>query len=123
MELGQIVRRTFVYVGLAVASLAILSLVFALSICTHISVPFQWVMLAVFAGVLFFAIVKTDREYWNRPAFWFLCTAALTVHFGIFVPVLRGYPDFKAIWWVPIVIVEASIFSVIFEMLLIRRRR
>ena len=109
--------------GLAVASLAVFSLIFILSIHTHIVVPFPWVGFAEFAGVLIFVIIKTDREYWNRPAFWMICAGLLIVHLAIFIPVLRTYPEFKLVWWVPIVIAEASVFGIICDMLLMRTAR
>ena len=123
MTLARIVRRLLLYLGLALASLAIFSLVFFLSIRTHIVVPFQWVGLAAFAAVLVFAIIKTDRTYWTRPAFWLILVGVLIVHLAFFIPVLRSYPDFRLVWWVPIVIVEAGIFGVICDMLLLRPAR
>jgi hypothetical protein len=123
VTLGHIIRRLFLYLGIAVASLVIFSFIFSLGIRTHIVVPFRWVMMAVFAGVLVFAVVKTDREYWNRPAFSLTCVGVLGVHLAVFIPFLRAYPEFRPVWWVPIVIVEAGIFGVICDVLLMRSRR
>ena len=97
---GQIVRRSFLYLGLAIVPLAIFSLFFFLSIATHIIVPFRWVMLAVFTGLLLFTIIKTDREYWNRPFFWLTCGCVLAFHLALFIPLLRNYPEFRVVWWV-----------------------
>jgi hypothetical protein len=113
----------FLYLGLALASLAIFTLIFILSIRTHIVIPFRWVGLAGFAGVLMFAIIKTDEEYWNRPAFWLICVGVLVVHLAVFIPVLRSYPEFRLAWWVPIVIAEAAVFGVMCDMLLMRTTR
>jgi len=107
-----------VYVGLAVASLAILSLVFLLIVRSHLSVHFQWMYLAIFTGVLAVAIVKTSRKYWTRVSFWLMCAAALTAHLAVFIPLVFHFPEFKPIWYVPIVMVEAGIFGMICEILL-----
>jgi hypothetical protein len=123
VTIGQIVRRLVLYFGLAVVSLAIFSLIVFLSVRTHIVVPFRWVGLAGFAGALLFAIIKTNREYWNLPAFWLICAGILIVHLAVFIPVLRAYPDFRFIWWVPIVIAEGAFFGALCELLLIRTGR
>ena len=111
MTFGQIVRRLFLYFGLALAALAIFALVFALSIRTHIDIPFRWVMLATFTCVLLLAMIKTYRRYWNRKAFWFACFGLLLVHLAVFIPVLNSFPDFRPFWWVPIIIAEGGIFG------------
>jgi hypothetical protein len=123
MTFGKIIRRLFLYVGLAVASLVIFSLIFALSIRSHISVSFPWVMLAIFTAVLALTIVKTSREYWARVSFWLTCAVAVAAHLAIFIPLVRVYPEFKPFWFVPIVIVEAGIFGMICDMLLNHSRR
>ncbi len=79
--------------------------------------------MAGFAGVLIFAMIKTYREYWNRPAFWLICAGVLIVHLAVFIPVLRTYPDFRLVWWVPIVIAEAAVFGIICDLLLMRKAR
>src|SRR5579864_5277437 len=45
MPFGKIIRRLFLYAGLALASLAIFALIFALSVHTHITIPFRWIAL------------------------------------------------------------------------------
>ncbi len=118
MKFRTIIRRFFAYVGLAVASLAILSIAFALIVRSRLSVPFQWVYLAIFTGVLAFGIVKPSRKYWPRVSFWFTGAAALTAHLAVFIPLVFHFPDFKPIWYVPIVIVETGIFGMICEIML-----
>src|SRR6266550_8062448 len=110
MKFGKIVRRLFLYLGLAVASLVIFSLIFALSVRTQISIPFSWIMLAIFTAVFAFTIVNSSREHWTRVSFWFTFGGALVAHLAVFIPLVRLYPEFKPFWYVPIVIVEAGIF-------------
>lgn len=119
MTIGHIVRRLLFYLGLAVASLVILSLIFAVSISMHVTLPLRWVMLAAFTGVLLFTMVKTDRAYWNRPVFWLICVGVLVVHLTVFIPILRSYREFRSVWWVPIVLVEASVFGPLCDLLLL----
>ena len=122
MKVRHIVRRSLFYLGLAVASLAILSLIFAVSVSEHVTLPFRWVMLAAFTAVLLFTMVKTDRAYWNRPLFWLICAGVLLVHLAVFIPVLRSYPEFRLVWWVPIIVIEASVFGPICDLFLLHSR-
>jgi|ERR1700733_11530571 hypothetical protein len=118
MTVGKIVQRIFLYLGLAFASLTIFALVFALSIHTHTVVPFRWVMLAPFTVVLIVASVQTSRKYWRVRAFWFILAGLLCLHLLVFILILRNFPDFRVIWYAPIVIVEAGIFGGVYDLLL-----
>jgi xanthine/uracil permease len=120
---GQIVRRLFRDIAIALVSLAVFSLIFALSIRTHIVIPFRWIMLAAFAGVLMFVLVKTHRDDWGRPVFWLICAGVLVAHLAVFIPVLRAYPEFRPIWWVPVVVVEGGFFGPICDTVLLRKGR
>jgi len=108
MSFGTIIRRSLLYLGIALASLAVFALIFLLSVRSGLSVPFPWVMLGVFSGVLVFCMLKYFRPFWNRPALWLCCAGVLVVHLAIFIPILRSYPEFRPVWFVPIVIVEAA---------------
>jgi hypothetical protein len=120
MTIGYTVRRSLFYLGLAIASLAIFSLIFAISM--HVTLPFRWVTMAVFTGILLFTLVKIKRPYWKRRLFWLICTGVLVVHLAIFVPILRSYPGFRLVWWIPILTVEAAVFSVISDLLMLHYR-
>jgi hypothetical protein len=113
MTFGRILRRSFLYLGLAVGSLIIFTLIFALSVRTHTSIPGPWIMLAVFTAVLAFALIKPSRGYWKCTSFWLICAAELAVHVTVFIYLLRLYPQFKPVWFVPIIVVEAGIFGAI----------
>jgi hypothetical protein len=118
MTFGRILRRSFLYLGLAIGSLIIFTLIFALSVRTHTTIPARWVMLAVFTAVLAFGIIKASRKYWTHVSFWLICTCALTIHVAIFIYLLPLYPEFKPVWFLPIIVVEAGIFGVICNMML-----
>jgi hypothetical protein len=120
MTVGKVIRRILLYLGLAFASLVVFSLVFALSIRTHIVVPFRWVMLATFTGVLVAATVQGSRKYWRMVAFWFILAALLCLHLLAFILILRNFPEFRIFWYVPVVILEAGIFGAIYDLLLLR---
>jgi hypothetical protein len=120
MKVGRIVRRFFLYLGLALASLAVFTLVFALSIRTHIVVPFRWVMLTTFTVLIIIAMINGYRRYWARPAFWLIAAGMLTIHLTVFIVILRNYPEFRPVWFLPAVIAEGGAFGVICGLLLDR---
>ncbi|HEV2381593.1 MAG TPA: hypothetical protein VG206_17595 [Terriglobia bacterium] len=107
----NIFLRLLLYVGLAIVGLAAFSLVFFISTVTHIVIPFRWVGLASFTGVLVFVIAKHSAKYRDRAAFWIICTVGLGIHVTAFVFLLNQFPDFRLVWYVPIVIGEAGVFG------------
>ena len=120
MTFGQLIKRLFLYLGLAFAALTIFTLIFALSVHTHTVIPFRWVMLATFTALLVGAMIKTYTRYWTRPAFWIILAVLLCVHLGLFSLILIDYPEFRIVWYVPAVIVEGGIFGVVCGALLDR---
>jgi len=54
-------------------------------------------------------MVKVYRAYWRRRMFWVACFSALAIHLGVFIPILRVYPEFKPIWYLPIIIIEGTV--------------
>lgn len=117
--LGKIVRRGLLYIGLAVASLTAFALVFALIVYTGHSgrVSGGWFGLAVYTCGLFWVTIRQSREYWRLPGFWVAILGLLVVHLLAFVAILRAYPQWRMIWFVPIVIVEGGSFGAILYLL------
>jgi hypothetical protein len=74
-------------------------------------------MLAVFTVALAFAIMKPSRKYWTQVYFWLICAGALAIHLTVFIYLIRLYPAFKPVWFVPIIIVEAGIFGAVCNLL------
>jgi hypothetical protein len=114
----QLVRRGLFLLGIALCCLLVFALFFALSIRTGIAVPFRWVMLGLFTGILVYSLVKTQRQYWRRIGFWLVCLAAIVTHLAIFVPLLSMYPNFRPIWLIPAVVAEAAFFGSVSDLLL-----
>jgi hypothetical protein len=54
----------------------------------------------------------------HQVTFWLAAAGLFIVHFLVFVAILRCYPQWRMIWFMPIVIVEAGLFSVILNLLL-----
>jgi hypothetical protein len=126
LTMGHLVQRLFLYFGLAVAALTIFALVFALSMHTGISIQTRWVGLTIWTLIIFVVVVRSNGSYWNRVTYWLAVCGLLGVHLLAFVGILRRYPQWRPIWFVPIAIAEAGVLSVILDMLLdhpAKRRR
>jgi hypothetical protein len=124
--LGRIVRRGLFYFGLAVASLTAFALVFALLVYTgHTGgVPGRWIALAVFTSCLFWVTIRQSRTYWHRPGFWVAIAGLLVLHLLAFVAILRAYPQWRGIWFWPIVIVEGGLFgAILYSLFGVRKRQ
>ena len=119
MTIGEIGRRVLLYFGLAIASLAAFSLVFPTLVYTghtgHVSA--RWIALGVFTAGLFWVTIKQSKEYWCRLGFWFAMAGLLALHLLAFIAVLRSYPQWRGIWFMAIMIVEAGLFGAILYLL------
>ena len=124
LTVGKIVRRGLLYLGLAIGALAAFALVFAILIYTGHTrpVPHSWIALVVFTAGLFWVTVRQSRRYWRRPGFWLAIAGLLVVHLLAFISVLRAYPQWRGIWFVPVVIVEGGLFGAILYLLFGERK-
>jgi apolipoprotein N-acyltransferase len=114
----MIARRSLLYLGLAVAALAVIGLLVAISVHTGTAFTGGWIGLVVYTSGLFWVTIRQLREYWRRPGFWLSITGLLVVHTLAFVAILRAYPGWRMIWFMPIVIVEGGLFGWILYLLL-----
>lgn len=115
LTLGKVVQRALLYVGIALAVLLVFAVAIALSKGAKISG--DWIALAVYTSGLFWFTIRQSRPYWHRPSFWFVTTGLLVIHLLAFVAILRAYPQWRGIWFWPIVIVEGGLFGAILYLL------
>lgn len=121
MTFGKIVQRLFLYVGIALAVLALFAIVIVGS--KGAKIPSAWLALAVFTSCLFWITIRQSRAYWHRFGFWVAIAGLLVVHLLLFIAILRGYPQWREIWFVPIIIVEGGLFGAILYLLFGERKR
>jgi hypothetical protein len=120
VTLGRIIRRLLFDVGLALGALAVLTLVFVLSIRTGISVPRQWVLLTIWTLLVFWVIVIRRRERWTRSTFWLAVVGLLAGHLLVFVTILKNYPQTRPVWFACVAVVEAGILGAFLDALDVR---
>lgn len=106
LTLGKVVQPFLLYIGIALAVLAVFAAVIVLSKGTVGRLSGAWMGLVVFTFGLFWVVVRQSREYWRRPGFWLAITGLLALHVLAFISVLRVYPQWREIWFVPVVVVE-----------------
>jgi len=115
LTLGKVVQRLFLYIGIALAVLAVFAVVIVLIKGPKISG--EWIGLGVYTSGLFWVIIRQSREYWRRPGFWLAIAGLLVVHLLVFLAILRAHPQWRMIWFMPIVIVEGGLFGGILYLL------
>jgi hypothetical protein len=113
LTLRKAVRRIFLYFGLALAFLTVFALVFALSIHTGIVIPYRWFGLAFWTPLLFWWVIRPLKRHWKRPAFWGAVSGLLVLHLLASIAALVRFPQWPMIWFVPVSIVEAGLFTVV----------
>lgn len=121
MILGKAIQRLALYIGIALAVLALFAVVIVIT--RGARVPSQWLALAVFTAGLFWATIRQSREYWAHPTFWISMAGLLVVHVSAFVAILEAYPQWHAIWFVPVVVIEGGLFGAILYLLFGRERQ
>jgi apolipoprotein N-acyltransferase len=121
--IGRIARRSLLYVGLALAALAVIGLLIAISVQIGTAFTGGWIGLVVYTAGLFWVTIRQSREYWRRPGFWLAIAGLLVVHLLAFVAILRAYPQWRMIWFIPVVIVEGGLFGAILYLLFGERKR
>lgn len=117
MTFGKIVRRFVLYVGIALAVLAVFAAAIVLSKGTVGRLSGAWMGLLVFTFGLFWVVVRQSRAYWQHLGFSLAIAGLLAVHLLAFISVLRVYPQWRGIWFVPAVIVEGGLFGAILYLL------
>jgi len=115
VTLVEATRRAALYVGLALAGLTVIALLVAFSIYTGIEIRGSWLALTMWTALVFWVVVKSSKQHWRRPKYWFVLAAILAVHLVAFGMVLRTYPDWQPIWFAPTSIVEAGLLGGIVE--------
>ena len=122
IDFGKGRSRFLLYVGIALAVLAVFAAAIVLSKGTVGRLSGAWMGLVVFTFGLFWVVVRQSKEYWRRPDFWLAIVSLLALHLLAFVSVLRVYHQWREIWFVPVVVVEGGLFGAILYLLFGSRR-
>lgn len=116
--------RVLLYLGIAVSFLLACGLFAAIAIYIGRirEVPVGWFGLAGFTPLVFWGVIKSLRNCWDRPTFWLAVMALLLLHVLAFVGVLVRYPRWPLLWFIPISFVEVGVFVMVLGKLFIDKR-
>ena len=115
LTLWRIVRRGFLYLGISLAVLAVFFVIIVLSKGAQISGG--WIGLVVYTSGLFWVMIRRSRDYWRRPMFWLTVVSLMAVHSLAFVAILRSYPQWRMVWFAPVIIVEGVLIGMLLDTL------
>lgn len=115
--MARIIRRIALYLGLALGAIAVCVFLVVVTAHDHVTDLGSWIFLVAYTGLLIYAAVTPFRSQWRRPSFWAATAVLVGVHLGLCISLLRYDPSWRPIWFLPIVIVEAFLFSVVLGVL------
>lgn len=111
------VKRLFLYLGIAIAFLVACALLLAVEIHTGIQITSRWLGLAVWTGFIVWFVAKRYRNSWVKPSFWLSVIALSGIHILAFTEILRSYPQWRPIWFIPTSAAELGICWLILDSL------
>jgi len=123
LTLGKIIQRFLLYVGIAFAVLVVFAAVIVLSKGRGGHISGGWFGFVGYTGLLFWVTIRQTREHWQRLGYWLAIGGLLVVHSLAFVAILRAYPAWRMIWFMPVVVVEGGLFGAILYLLFGHRKR
>jgi hypothetical protein len=109
---AKLMSRFLLYIAIALGVLAVCTLLVAIGIRTGHTrdVPVGWFGLAGFTPLVFWAVTKSLKRYWKRPAFWFAVAGLMMLHVLAAVAILLRYPQWPLLWFIPVSLVGAGVF-------------
>jgi len=114
----SIFRRTFLYVGPALAGLAAVALLFRVSIAlgtTNLLVV--WFLPTGWTVALLVYVVTRLRKYWRQGIFWVGLLVLLMAHVLALRPVVRNFPKLRSPTYMLAFMVEAPLWGIILHAL------
>ena len=116
-RLKQIALRGLLYLGLAFGFLAVCGVLVWVSARWGINDLGPWIFLTGYTGVLLYAAIAPSRTLWHRPAFWLVVIGFIALHFFGFASLVRHHPEWRPVWYIPVVIVEAFLLGSVLDAL------
>ncbi|MGA7633607.1 MAG: hypothetical protein WCB11_22830 [Terriglobales bacterium] len=71
--------------------------------------------LAFWTGFLIWFVCRQERRYLRYGTFWMALAGLLAFHVAAFVVILRSYPEWRPVWFMFVVIIEAPLMTTAVE--------
>ncbi len=103
----RVLIRFLIYVGIAVVFLAVMAGWVVLSARLGVGMlPVRWIGLAINTPIVFWYPAHEHKQHWHRPSFWVTLTGLFILHVLAFTVLLRNYPEWRLLWFVPTDLIE-----------------
>jgi hypothetical protein len=77
----------------------------------------RWLALMAYTGLVFWCLIETFRRAWIRPAFWLCLAGLLFAHGVVYFALLTIAREWRAIWFLPLTIVEFALMASVLDWL------
>jgi hypothetical protein len=111
-------QRFFRDVVFGLAFLAVCALLVLLDLRTEGRFSFAWFGVVIWGTLVCYAVAVQYRTDWAHAEFWALLLLLFCLHCVLFASILRRFPEFPAIWFVPLAFIEGWSWIVILEVVL-----
>jgi hypothetical protein len=104
--------------GIAVGCLIIFALILFISVKAGIVLAWRWIALSYWTSFLIWLICKLNEANLKQVRFWVTLFCLLLIHVTAFVVVLKRYPEWRLIWYVPIVVIEEPCMGMVLQVVM-----
>ncbi|MGE5109795.1 MAG: hypothetical protein ACM3JB_02985 [Acidobacteriaceae bacterium] len=108
------VRRGLFDFGLAVASLALIAILFAISIATHTTETVsQWLLPFCWTVFIAFVIVKTLKRERKNPVLWFTVVLLILLQLIALQPIVKRFPNMHSATYMLLAFAAAPVWFIV----------
>jgi hypothetical protein len=101
--------------GIAVGCLVILTLIIFIAIKNGIFLDWRWIGLSYWTGCVILLMCRLYEPNLKQLKFWFTLFCLSLTHVIAFIAVLQRYPEWRLIWYVPIVVIESQFMGLVLD--------
>lgn len=109
--------RALLYIALALAFLMLVATLVISGAAFRFQTPIRWVGLIAYTPAIFWAAARPFKRDWHRAKFWLAVFGLLTIHALSFIWLLRMYPAWPLIWFMPLSVAEAVLIGLVLSLL------
>jgi hypothetical protein len=107
--------------GLAIIAASLVLVVYTME--SGKTVPFNWISFAGFTPIIFWLVLKQLKRFWHKTSLWLATAALLGLHLLGGFMVLRIWPSWPGVWFIPAGLVEVWLMFLTLHGLMVRHSR
>ncbi len=110
------IRRGLLDVGIALASLIVFALLFALSIATHTTESgLRWLLPFCWTAFICFIVVKTLKQERKNPVLWIMLSTLVALQFLTLRPIVQHFPKMHSATYMLIAVAETPVWMLLVQ--------